>query len=353
METDEIIIFVITGIFIVSSIATQVTNDFNKIRLDIISLLSSKSAFIFYAIIFLLIIIYLNYKFHYWFIKKREKIKAKRKSVLENIKETKELLNKETEYVDSDKLKNYIKILKAKLEVIENSKKDHWLVDKIFNKINEIELKLPMIIKKEKVREIRIERDNLKDSIRELEEQEKRKLLDIRNLEDTSLRKLNADENPVFIEEDLTEKEKALLLKYNYKRAYEYCLDKQEFIHVLVKPTMKHSVTHTFLVWSAMKMLNKISGVRDVLDWDTKEADIIFKYNSKKFALEIETGTLLKKKSQLREKIDYLNSKYKDCWMIIVSKKNLVPKYSKFGKVSSRSEVPKKLKKLLKLAPLS
>ena len=140
-------------------------------------------------------------------------------------------------------------------------------------------------------------------------------------------------------------------MKHDYKRAYEYCLDKQDFIHILVKPAMKHSVAHTFLVWSAMKMLTKINGISNVLDWDTRESDITFRYNNKKFALEIETGTLLKKKIQLRAKVDYLNEKYKDNWMIIVSKKNLVPKYSQFGRVSSRSDVPKKLKKMLKLVP--
>ena len=96
-----------------------------------------------------------------------------------------------------------------------------------------------------------------------------------------------------------------------------------------------------------------MKGVYNVFDWDTREADVCFKYFKKDLAVEIETGTLLSKKVQLRNKIDYLQSKYKDRWIILVSKKSIASKYSKFGNVTTRVDAPKKLKKLLKSALVS
>jgi hypothetical protein len=127
-------------------------------------------------------------------------------------------------------------------------------------------------------------------------------------------------------------------------------VEKQKYLSVLIKPTMHHSKTHTFLVWSVKNLLRKTKGISNILDYDTREADINFRYNREVFALEIETGTLLSKKHQLRAKVDYLNERYSDRWMFVVSNKNLLSKYRKFGVVSSRSELPRKLKKLLKSA---
>lgn len=350
MELDEIIALTIFGGLIANAIILEFVKEFLGVKEDLINTFTSKGAFIVYGTILFLIFFYFNYKANKWIIKKNEERRVRKEQLKKDIREARELLSLDVNYLDSDELKEHLEKLGEILGKIESDKGNVELKQRIEQSINEIGTEIPIVIRKEKVDKLRQEEYEHKESIKELEEMERQKLLDIRNLEETSLRKLNAQDNPVFIESDLTQKEKALLMKYRYKRAYEYCLDKQVFVYVLVKPTMRHSITHTFLVWSAKRMLNKLNGVTDVLDWDTRETDITFKYNKKEFALEVETGTLLKKKSQLRNKIDYLNSKYKERWMIIVSKKNLVSKYNQFGRVASRSEVPKKLKKLLKSA---
>lgn len=72
-----------------------------------------------------------------------------------------------------------------------------------------------------------------------------------------------------------------------------------------------------------------------------------FYYNKKQYAIEIETGNLLKKKDQLDEKIKHLNRKYRDSWLVIVSHRDLVPKYRKFGLTSDRKNARKTLERLL------
>ncbi|MEK6927464.1 MAG: hypothetical protein AABX11_03445 [Nanoarchaeota archaeon] len=302
-------------------------------------------------IILLPFIIYLNYKLNLYFINWKEKRKLKKKILKEKIdSQRNERINlKVLILTPIDNLNAQdIKELKDKLEYYQEEYSD---LDKdISDKIREINFELPILRKKERINQLNHEEDVKEKRILEMEELIRKKELQAREFEETSLNKLNAGDTKVFLEEDLTQKEKALLLKNGYKRAYEFCVFEQDYVRVLVKPTMKHSVTHTFLVWSAVKMISKLNGTSNVFDWDTRESDITFKYHNKNFAVEIETGTLLSKKVQLRAKIDYLNSRYKNRWMIVVSKKSLLSKYRKFGLVSSRSEFQKKLKNLLKSA---
>jgi len=114
---------------------------------------------------------------------------------------------------------------------------------------------------------------------------------------------------------------------------------------------MNHSRTHTFLVWSTKKFLEKKFKVEDIQWHDTKDADITFKYKGKYYAIEIETGTLLKKNRQLAEKIIFLNRKYPHRWIFLVSNRNLITQYKKYGITCQRNDIEKTLLKILKLTP--
>ncbi len=304
-------------------------------------------------IIFSPFMIYLNYKIHKVVFKwqdrkasKKQSLKARQESLLMKRKELEKQIILPIDGLSSNELRELKNVLNIRLD----SGLFPDMTENIFKKIKEIQFEIPIVTRKERIEDLGFKEEIAKEKIEQLEIRIKEKVIELREFEETSLRKMNADNIPVFIECDMTEKEKGILLKYGYKRAYEYCLNEEDYIHVLVKPTMKHSVTHTFLVWSAMKWLFKIKDITNIIDWDTREADITFKYSKQLFAIEIETGTLLKKKHQLRAKIDYLNRKFKNRWMIVVSKKAIASKYSKFGLVSTRSEFQKKLKKLLKNA---
>ena len=92
--------------------------------------------------------------------------------------------------------------------------------------------------------------------------------------------------------------------------------------------------------------LLKEEKVNNILSID---ADITFKFNNKKYALEIERGDLLRKDKQAQEKVAELTRKYRKRWMFIVSNKNFLSGYQKLGFSTQRRWVSENLKKLLKI----
>ena len=140
------------------------------------------------------------------------------------------------------------------------------------------------------------------------------------------------------------------LLEDEFTQVTEYCVFEKKLITVILKRTMHHSTTHTFLVWSEGRLLESLPKVSHIVEHDTRDADITFRCKKETYALEVETGTILSKMHQLRAKVSYLNRKYPGRWLFIVSNKNLASKYAKFGPTSQRKDVEKKLQKMLKLA---
>jgi len=157
-------------------------------------------------------------------------------------------------------------------------------------------------------------------------------------------------ENNVFIKSKLSKNQIKALEKTGFKQTNEYSVKENKFIRVLVKPDSNHSKTHAFLVWDTIRLLKTIEGIRNIQEHETIDADITFNFNNKKYALEIETGSLLGKKEQTQNKLVELNKKYKKRWMFIVSNKILLPKYKKLGFATQRKQVSENLKKLLKIA---
>jgi len=167
---------------------------------------------------------------------------------------------------------------------------------------------------------------------------------------DLILYQLRADETNVFKTEKLSKKQIKALEKNGFEQKTEYSVFEKKYIRVLVNHKLNHSRTHAFLVWDAKRLLESFEGIRNIQEHLVVEADITFNFNNKKYALEIETGTLLGKKQQTQEKVADLNKKYPKRWMFIVSNKNLLPKYQKLGFTTQRKWVLENLKKLLEIS---
>jgi hypothetical protein len=164
------------------------------------------------------------------------------------------------------------------------------------------------------------------------------------------LEKLDTYSNRVFKKEKLSKKAYKALIENGYKQVNEYCLLEKKRISVLVKPFGNHSISHEFLVWSAKRLLKETEGIRKIEEHLTRDADLTFEFKRKDFALEIEKGDLLRKKQQLKEKLDYLNKHYPTRWMFIVSNRDFLRKYGKYGFSTSRNRMSENLRKLLKNA---
>ena len=187
---------------------------------------------------------------------------------------------------------------------------------------------------------------------REFEEAKRQKEMDTEREHDRIERELKIYEHNVYIKKDLTKKQIEILKENGYKQINEYCVFERKFITILIKTNsfMSHSSTHEFLVWSAKRLLERIEGIYKIEEHLTKNADITFKYKNKRYALEIELGSLLRKKKQSQTKIKYLDENFKNKWMFIVSNKNLLQDYKKLGFATPRNRVYENLQKLLKNA---
>ena len=90
-----------------------------------------------------------------------------------------------------------------------------------------------------------------------------------------------------------------------------------------------------------------------VSKFTTKKPDLTFEINSKRFAIEVETGKLIeKKKPQIIEKIKLLKENYDD-WYFVVCDKKFVQRYRKLGKTIEKRYLANCLNKILKNAKIS
>ena len=272
---------------------------------------------------------------------RRNRLKAREELIINLIEEDIDSLNYE-------EINEVIVKLKDNISFCSNYPKFKHYFDDLNIKIKEAKLKLIELRDKERLHKKREEKYQLKNDIEELENKKFRLKRSMEENEIEILRNLKIDENYVFNKDNLTKKEFSVLLKKNYRQTNQYCVKEKRLITALVKPILNHGLSHTFLVWSVIRLLKTLKGIKEIKVHQTVDADITFKYNNKIFALEIETGTLLSKKKQTEEKVNYLNNKYPNKWMFIVSNKDLIWRYRKLGFSTQRNEVEKNLQILLR-----
>jgi len=260
--------------------------------------------------------------------------------------ETENLLSK-VFTIDEQILTNDIEELRDKLSICRQYKELAHFIPQLKKRLATAGKLLEELQKKIIIEELNKKTEKAK---MELEEIKRQKEMDTEREHDRIERDLKMHENNVYKKNRLTKKQVEILKENGYKQINEYCVYERKFITILIKTNsfMSHSPTHEFLVWSAKRLLERTQGISKIEDHLTKNADITFKYKNKKYALEIELGSLLRKKKQSQAKVKYLNDNFKDKWMFIVSNKNLLQDYRKLGFCTPRNRVCENLQKLLK-----
>ena len=141
--------------------------------------------------------------------------------------------------------------------------------------------------------------------------------------------------------DDLIWREINILRENGYKIAYQTDLYGKKN-HYLIRPPENESMQHFVLVHIIKKVLE--NNFEYVKSYYTKEPDIVFRVRNRFIALEIETGKVLSKnKKRFLEKISSIKENYGDDWFIVVTNRNFVGKYRKFGKTVSRKNFLKKV----------
>ncbi|MHA1703924.1 MAG: hypothetical protein ACTSWK_16845 [Promethearchaeota archaeon] len=296
------------------------------------------------AIVLIPLWIFLIYKTYKKVKKRNKETKERNESIKKDNELMEDFLHRDLNNMTSEQLKKLLK----KVEIMSFFSE----IGKQFKKLTKERIKIANLIlhKKDLNEEISTkikEKNNLNYAIQELEIIKQKKEQELRTKKEDILEHLDIDENNVFLMEDLTKKEIEALKEEGFKKINEYDPILQENSNFLVKQVLNHHLTHTLLVERTKKMLLQYLEYNEVKIHDTRDADITFKVGNKKYAFEIETGNLLGKKVQLREKVEELNRRYKKNWYFIVSNQNLLTKYRKYGKSTPRSGVRRIVEKIV------
>ncbi len=114
----------------------------------------------------------------------------------------------------------------------------------------------------------------------------------------------------------------------------------------LFKPFFHESPRHGVLVFEVAEYLKQYT--KKVKTYLSVKPDIVFEINNKEFAVEIETGVILKKnKKQLLNKVENLRENYKRNWFFVITDRNLVKSYKRYGKTYTKRNVLRKIDKIM------
>jgi hypothetical protein len=131
-----------------------------------------------------------------------------------------------------------------------------------------------------------------------------------------------------------------------YQKVYVRDLNGQQQLY-LFKPFFHESARHAITVFEIVEDIKGYPKVK-VKQYLSRSPDIVFEVNKHKWAIEVETGIILKKNiKQLLGKIANLNFYYKRNWFFVVTDRNLVKSYKRYGKTYTKRNVLQKIMKIM------
>ena len=148
----------------------------------------------------------------------------------------------------------------------------------------------------------------------------------------------------LFKKEGLNKDEIEFLLERGYILSKQRSLFTRKKAEYLIKERSNESPNHTFMVLETKHFLEK-NGIK-VETFITKKPDLVFKIKNKTYAIEVETGEVIKHKDRLQKKVSLL--KPYDHWFFIVADRNLVRRYREFGETIDPRSLPNFMKRLCK-----
>lgn len=143
---------------------------------------------------------------------------------------------------------------------------------------------------------------------------------------------LHADDN-------LSNEEREYIKKFGFIPKEFVPLGEQRRRLFYIKERKPESLEHTFVVYSIFNYLRD-SGLQDIATFATQKPDIVFNYDGKEHAFEIETPFYLKKKHRrLTAKTEVNNKQYPNKWWIVPTRSAYARSFKRYGKVLTRSQV--------------
>jgi hypothetical protein len=134
------------------------------------------------------------------------------------------------------------------------------------------------------------------------------------------------------------------LLSKGYKISKHKSLLTNKEEEFLLQPRHNETITHLFCTYDIAEYLES-KGIK-VEKYVTRKPDLVFQIGKKKFAIEVETGSMLTRKKALEERKEYLKKNYNE-WLFVVTNRNKVKDYKKYGKSVDLRVVRRELDKIL------
>ena len=122
------------------------------------------------------------------------------------------------------------------------------------------------------------------------------------------------------------------------------CTGKVE--NYLLRPRFNESLNHMIVIYDLHEYLKKKKIVSE--KYTTRMPDIVLYFGKKKIAIEVETGTVIKNMKKFNEKLRLLKENYGCDFYFIVTNRNLIKKYRKYGKVIDPRYIKGQIDKIIK-----
>ncbi len=131
----------------------------------------------------------------------------------------------------------------------------------------------------------------------------------------------------LFRKKELDTEDIKYLLNKGYIQVKFKSIISEKIEDFFVRQRPNEGIPHAMAVFEIKNFLES-QGIKTQA-YQTKNPDIVFEENGKKYALEIETGKIISHPSRIEEKVKLL--KDYDEWFFIITNRNFVRKYKKFG----------------------
>jgi conjugal transfer ATP-binding protein TraC len=146
---------------------------------------------------------------------------------------------------------------------------------------------------------------------------------------------------------ELKPEEIDFLLKKGYIVSSHVSLGGGQRYDYLIKTRGNETAEHFFLIKAVEEYLKGLTN--DVELFETQKPDIVFSANGKKWAFEIETGTLIKyNPEQFFKKIVKLKKEFGENWIVIVTKGDQCYTYSRYAKTYHRGNIERKIRSIFR-----
>jgi hypothetical protein len=120
---------------------------------------------------------------------------------------------------------------------------------------------------------------------------------------------------------------------------------KEKFVF---KPRFNEGEMHGILCYLIEEFLLEKADYVEM--FETVKPDIIFNIENKKYAVEVETGKILRKnRKRIHEKVKLLKDNYDD-WFFVVTDKNFATQYRAFGKTFEKRYLKSQIEKFIEKA---